>query len=106
MSAGNPRHHGCGTCGSLRDRETGYQKYGWEQDDVYLPDAASRLKVLKDFKPHSSRKLQLQQCPACGTYYLFESDYEFLVNGSEDEQTLKRLSDEQAAEYLARPAPR
>ena len=34
------RHANCATCGSLRDDEHGYQKYGWEQDDVYLPAAA------------------------------------------------------------------
>ena len=60
---------------------------------------------LRDFKQHSSRKLQLQQCPQCATYYLYRTDYEFLVNGSEDEEELTRLTDEAAAEYLARPIP-
>ncbi len=95
-----PRHAHCPTCGSLQDREFGYQKYGWDEDNTYLPAAAGRLTVLKDFKPHSSRALQLQQCPACKTYYLYQTDYEYLVNGSEDEQTLTRLTDAQAEAYL------
>jgi len=94
------RHANCGTCGALQDREFGYQKYGWAEDDVHLAAAAASLIVLKDFKPHSSRALQLQQCPACNTYYLYQTDYEYLVNGSEDEQTLTRLTDAQAAKYL------
>ena len=60
---------------------------------------------MKDFKPYDSRALQLKQCPECGTYYLYRTDYEYLVNGSEDEEVLTRLKPEEATEYLARPAP-
>ena len=98
------RHKLCGVCSSLSDLEKAYQKYGWEQDNTYLPAAAGHLKVVRDFRPYSSRKLQLQQCPDCGTYYLYETDYEYLVNGSEDEESLMRLTLEQAAEYLSQPA--
>jgi hypothetical protein len=76
------------------------QKYGWEENNTYLPAAAGKLTVVKDLKPNSSRKLQVQQCPECGTYYLYRSDYEYLVNGSEDEEYLTRLSIEEAGEYL------
>lgn len=92
----------CSICSQLANRETAYQKFGWEENDTYLPDAAAALIVVRDFKPYSSRKLQLQQCPECGAYYLYSSDYEYLVNGSEDEELLERLNPEQAAEYLAR----
>jgi hypothetical protein len=90
-------------CSGLSDNEIANQKYGWEEDNTYLPEAASRLKVIRDFRPNDSRKLQLRQCPECGTFYLYRTDYEFLVNGSEDEETLIRLSQAQAAEYLNRP---
>ena len=90
----------CSICSRLKDTEYAFQKYGWEEDNTYLPAVAGQLTLVKDFKPYSSRKLQLQQCPECHTYYLYETDYEFLVNGSEDEETLTRLSDEKAAEYL------
>ena len=93
-------HTRCSICSRLADEEAAFQKYGWEEDNTYLPAAAGRLTVVKDFKPYSSRKLQLQQCPECSTYYLYQTDYEFLVNGSEDEEYLTRLSDEEAVEYL------
>jgi hypothetical protein len=97
-------HRQCTVCSSLRDQESAYQKFGWEENDTYLPAAAAQLQVVRDFQPYSSRKLQLQRCPECGTYYLYRSDYEYLVNGSEDEDSLTRLSREQAAEYLSRDA--
>ena len=90
----------CSICSQLAEVEHAFQKYGWEEDNTYLPAAAGKLTLVKDFKPYSSRKLQLRQCPQCSTYYRYETDYEFLVNGSEDEETLTRLSDEKAAEYL------
>jgi hypothetical protein len=95
----------CSVCSSLADYESAYQKYGHAEGDTYLPAAAGSLLVVRDFKPYSSRKLQLQQCPKCATYYLYRTDYEFLVNGSEDEDELTRLTDEAAAVYLARSAP-
>jgi len=42
----------------------------------------------------------LKRCVFCGTYYLWEYTYEYLVGGSEDEIILTRLSKEQAQEYL------
>jgi hypothetical protein len=98
-------HKQCRICSSLQDQEYAFQKYGWEQDNTHLPAAASHLKVVRDFRPYDSRKQQLQQCPECGTYYLYRTDYEFLVNGSEDEEYLTRLTEEQATEYLNRPSP-
>lgn len=52
----------CSICATLADEESAYQKYGWEEHDTYLPAAAGKLTIVKDFKPYSSRKLQIQQC--------------------------------------------
>ena len=93
-------HTRCPICSKLADEEAAFQKYGWEEDNTHLPAAAGKLTVVKDFKPYSSRKLQLWQCPKCKTYYLYKTDYEFLVNGSEDEEYLTRLSDAEAVKYL------
>lgn len=93
----------CSVCSGLKDRETAYQKYGWEENDTQLPAAISHLVIVRDMRPDSYRKQQLLQCPECGLYYLYESDYEYLANGSEDEQTLTRLSDEKASGYLKSP---
>lgn len=95
----------CRSCASLSPKEYATQKYGWPEDDTFLPDAANHLIVVRDFRPYDSRKLQLRQCPTCGTYYLYRTDYEYLVNGSEDEEFLTRLTKAEAAEYLNRPAP-
>lgn len=92
-------HKSCGICSQLSDKESAYQKYGGDNNTT-LPSASAKLVVVKDFKPHSERKLQLQRCPECGAFYLYETDYEYLVNGSEDEQDLTRLTDSEAVEYL------
>lgn len=42
----------------------------------------------------------MKQCPECGTSYLYETEYEFLLGGSEDTQKLKRLTTEEAALYI------
>ena len=39
-------------------------------------------------------------CPVCGTFYLHETSYEFLYGGSEDEETLARLTPTQAQSRL------
>ena len=95
----------CRICSRLLDEHYAFQKYGWPEDDTHLPDAASHLRVVRDFRPYDSRKLQLWQCPECGAYYLYRTDYEFLAGGSEDEEFLTRLTNDEAAEHLQRPAP-
>ncbi len=101
----NSTQQPCSICSHLADRETAYQKYGWEEQNTHLPAAADALVVVRDFRPYSSRKLQLRRCPGCGAYYLYSSDYEYLVNGTEDEELLERLTAEQAVSYLKTPAP-
>jgi hypothetical protein len=91
----------CSICSDLSNQEHAAQKWGWEEDNTYLPAAANQLITVRDFRPYGSRKLRLQQCPECGGYYLYQTDYEYLVNGSEDEETLTRLTQEQAVEYLS-----
>ena len=95
-----PANPNCSICSQFSDREYASQKYGWEENDTHLPVAAGKLAMVKDLKPDSNRSLILEQCPECGTYYLYQSDYEYLANGSEDDQQLTRLSDEEAAAYL------
>lgn len=90
----------CEICAELRAEESAYQKFGREEDNTHLPAAADALIVVRDFKPCSSRKLQLRQCPRCGAYYRYESDYEYLVNGSEDAEHLRRLTPAEATTYL------
>lgn len=100
-----PDRKGCAICGELAGEEVATQKYGWPQSDTFLPVESGKLTVVRDFRPNDSRALQLRQCPACGTYYLYRTDYTYLAGGSEDEEYLTRLTNDEAAEYLDRPAP-
>jgi hypothetical protein len=95
----------CSICGQLADEESAYQKYGSEINNSSLPASASRLVLVKDFSSCGSRRMQLERCPECGTYYLYRTDYEYQVNGTEDEEFLTRLTAETAAEYLNRSTP-
>lgn len=96
----------CSICSQLGDSNRGLQTAGREEEDTFLPDAAARLKVVAEVKPGTTRSIEVERCPECQTCYLFETRYEYLATGSEEEQILTRLTDEQAARYLASAAPR
>ncbi len=91
----------CEICARLRDREHAYSKYGWPDHDVDLPEEAWRLELVHDLGSEGDRLRQIWRCPLCGTRYLYRTDYEYLVNGTEDETSLTRLSAEQAEALLA-----
>ncbi|MBS1198812.1 MAG: hypothetical protein H6R18_2597 [Proteobacteria bacterium] len=93
----------CPICSALSDQEYAYQKYGSSDGDTELPAAVAKLVVVRDLRPHGSRRLELQRCPLCNTHYLYRTDYEYLVNGSEDEQFLTRLTGDQVKECLDQP---
>ena len=93
-------HSSCSLSSQLADREYATQKFGWEEHDTHLPAAINQLVTIKDLKPDSQRAQLLLQCPACKTYYLYESDYEYLAGGSEDTQSLTRLGEGKAVGYL------
>lgn len=100
----NPEAVICSICSQLKDREKGFQKFGSNYPDTYLPAAANQLDIIIDFRPLSERMIQLRRCPECGRYYLYQTDYEYLTNGTEDEQELIRLSDAEAEEYIRKGA--
>lgn len=96
-------HKNCSICSQIKDYEYGLQTHGREEEDTFLPKAGSQLKIAKYLKSQGERRIYVAICPQCGTHYLFKSDYEYLATGSEDEQSLKRLTAEEAATYLAMP---
>ena len=103
MNAGGAPRTQCDVCSSLSESEYGYSKYGWPDRAINLPDAFGSLVMVKDLLPlGGDRKLLLYRCPGCGAWFLYRSDYEYLTNGTEDEEFLTRLSEEEAAEYLNR----
>ncbi len=90
----------CAICSQINEVESAGQKYGWPENDTFLPPASASLVEVRELTPVDSRTLHLWQCPCCGTCYLYKTDYEYLVNGTEDSQSLIRLTPEQAAFYL------
>ena len=103
MTTGENSSRTCEVCSGLSDSEYAYSKFGWPEHDTFLPDAAQNLVKVKDLRPLGSRKLLLLQCPACGAWFLYRTDYEYLTNGTEDEEFLTRLTEEEAAEYRNKP---
>ena len=103
MTTGENSSRACDVCSGLSASEYAYSKCGWPEHDTCLPEAAEKLVIVKDFQPLGSRKLQLRQCPSCGAWFLYRTDYEYLTNGTEDEEFLTRLTEEEAAEYRNKP---
>ena len=82
---------GCEICSELRAAETSFYKWGWEENDRPLPAAAARLVPAEEIDSYERERHHLKRCPLCGTLYLYEWTYEYLANGSEDEERLTRL---------------
>lgn len=90
------RHQRCSICRTIPDRAEAFWQ-GGQLTSGRLPGAESKLTVVgapffNDRYSHSHSCLE--QCPKCGTYYDWSFTYEYLVNGSEDEIVLTRISDE------------
>lgn len=90
----------CEICSKLSDVETSFYKYGWDDMDRPLPAEASRLEPVGPIDSYERERNHLRRCPVCGTYYHYTWSYEYLVNGSEDEEVLTRLTPEQAGRLL------
>ena len=105
----NADHRRCSICSQLADEERGFQKlHQPEEENTYLPAAASRLQSVTEVWSATQGARQIWQCPECTTCYLYRNEYEFLIGygGSEDTQTLKRLTAVEAAEWLKDTKPR
>lgn len=89
----------CEICRELRPVETSLTKFGWEENDRLLPAVTRRLVEVRvagrEDEPRTPRF-----CPLCGTLYSYESRYEYLANGSEDEEELRRLTGAEARAWL------
>ena len=91
----------CEDCGALGPYESAYAKYGRPEDDRPLPPAAARLVTVCGWQT-GGRGEELRRCASCGAWFRWQLTYEFYVNGSEEEETLTRLSEEEAAGLRAR----
>jgi uncharacterized C2H2 Zn-finger protein len=91
----------CPVCGSLSESDYAFSKYGWPAHDIALEPAASSLITIAGSRG-GGRGEELQQCPGCGRFFHWKQSYEFLVNGSRDEETLTRIDAAAAQELRAR----
>jgi len=84
----------CKICRQLDEEETSFIKRGREEEAKHLPPEAARLVPLVEGT--NSRR----RCPLCGTFYGYETSYEFLIGGSEDEEKLTRLTPDEVRDLL------
>ena len=91
----------CEICSQLDEVETSFEKWGWEEQTRRLPPAAGRLIPVDALDSYDAERHHVERCPICGTFYRYDWTYEYLSNGSEDEETLTRLTPTEARQYLA-----
>ena len=95
----------CRICSHLRDTETSFVKFGADEQNTYLPDAAKELEEAEDTRVPGKDRHHVKRCPVCGRLYKYDLAYEYLVNGSEDEETLTRLTPAETRRFWAILAP-
>jgi len=79
---------GCARCRALPP--TAYAFYCGDTSEP-LPVAAYEI-IGEDARSSGSRVHVTVACPTCGTRYRYDTDYEYLVGGTEDEEHLTRLA--------------
>lgn len=90
----------CEICSELSGVERSFEKYGWPGDTQRLPSPVSRLEPAESTEGYNNERHHVKRCPLCGTFYKYDLTYEYLVNGSEDEETLKRLTPTESRRFL------
>jgi hypothetical protein len=93
----------CSICNSIPDASSQFVK-GGEYDGPGLPAASLKLEIVgapyfDDSTSGSNRCIK--RCPECGTAYRWSNEYEYLVNGSEDDINLVRLPPDEGEKAIA-----
>ena len=94
----------CSICSQLRDIETSFYKYLAPDYDRPLPAATDRLQRVLFLDEEDAERRHVRRCPSCASLYTYQLTYEYLVNGSEDEETLTRLTPDETAAYYRQQA--
>ena len=89
----------CEICSRLDDVNYASSKYG-SDESTSLPASSARLANAQE-DPGGDRRSFVKKCPNCGVFYLYETDYEYLAGGSEDSETLTRLTATEARNLMA-----
>ncbi|MHB8054688.1 MAG: hypothetical protein ACYDH3_05530, partial [Candidatus Aminicenantales bacterium] len=96
----------CSICVRLGSEEKAFSVPGSSMDDLPLPTAAMRLKIVPSFDYEDKDRFHVRRCPACATFYAYRFESVNTTKGVEDEETLTRLSPAAAAYFLRRQARR
>ena len=80
--------------------ETSFSKYGAPAQDCPLPPAASQLVILRTPDATDVEKRHVRRCPVCGALYGYMASHEYMINGTEDEEVLTRLTPAESKDYL------
>lgn len=91
----------CEICTHLGDVETSFSKYGWEDMTYSMPPQAGGLVLAENLAGYAQENHHVKRCPACGVYYQYDYTHEYLVDGSEDEVTLTRLTPDEARRFYS-----
>jgi hypothetical protein len=87
-----------GACTICRDIPQHSREF-WKGGDLQgnnMPAATAKLEIIgwPYYNDDTSSSNQcFKQCPECGTVYQWDMEYEYIVNGSEDDITLTRLNE-------------
>jgi hypothetical protein len=92
----------CMICNPIPDKSYAFWK-GNELESGGIEPNASLLEIVG--APHFDdgtgyRHWCIKRCPNCKTFYHWIFDYEYLVNGTEDEITLTRLNEKEEKKWL------
>ncbi|GEM_PF-448413 len=89
----------CPVCGTLQGVETSFSKHGSSYPDRPLPEAAARLEIVPSLDGGDPEKRHVRRCPSCGALFSYLLAYDYYIDGSEDEETLTRLSADGTAAF-------
>lgn len=93
----------CKTCGTIPAVSSEFVK-GGQSDGPGLPAASLALEIVGapyfDDSTSGSNSC-IKRCPECGSIFRWANEYEYLVNGSEDDTTLVRLGPDEGAKAEA-----
>ena len=90
----------CPACGTLQDVETSFSKHLAPELDRPLPAAVRGLVVLSRADRPGADAREVWRCPRCGALYDYVQTHEYLINGTEEEETLARMDPLRRATYL------
>lgn len=90
----------CPICGELKEIETSFSKYLAPEQDRPLPPAASQLVAVATPRPEAANARQIRRCPSCGALFEYTQSHEYMINGTEDEEELRRMPADEAAAFI------